>query len=211
MEPVDLEHHEIRTSSGLPAGLQLASRQRQIHRSMRPPDFEVASARCRTGSYRRVFIVRRGATRGHTCGSETLITIRFIAQAPRVRVPQQLPTRQAHLPTREVPHPEGAAPSLCRRGRRSRLGRAPSMALCARASVRGANRASLPRPPTSSRSKTRGPPKGRSDRRSSRRSSKASWAIDGKSRQDGSEGFRSLRVVLVMASFSLMESALPEP
>ena len=38
-----------------------------------------------------------------------------------------------------------------------------------------------------------------------RRSSKAS-GIDGKSRQDGSEE-RSLRVVLVMASFSLMESA----
>ena len=133
MEPVDLEHHEIEiVERARQPGLQLASRQR--HETARDRRLRGCVTRCRRQIAAR--IVRQAHRAGILAGRDVDHHQIHRPGLQEFGFRQQLPTRQAHLPTREVPHPRALDLHFAAVVGDLAPGRAPSMALAlARAGV----------------------------------------------------------------------------
>ena len=133
MEPVDLEHHEIEiVERARQPGLQLASRQR--HETARDRRLRGCVTRCRRQIAAR--IVRQAHRAGILAGRDVDHHQIHRPGLQEFGFRQQLPTRQARLPTREVPHPRALDLHFAAVVGDLAPGRAPSMALAlARAGV----------------------------------------------------------------------------
>ena len=130
MEPVDLEHHEIEiVERARQPGLQLASRQRH----------ETARDRRLRGCVTRWVIINAGRSPPASSGRQHRAGILAGRDVDHHQIHrpglqefgfrQQLPTRQAHLPSREVPHLRALDLHFAAVVGDLAPGRAPSMAL----------------------------------------------------------------------------------